>query len=144
MTNSFRLKNYTPSARQYWLILLAGLLWSITGVALCLTALVRLADVDWPQNLLGAIGGCLLGLVTYHFGFKTVARKNIRRIDNLPDQVCLFAFQAWRSYLLIMSMMGLGFLLRHSSLPKVGLGVVYLTIGTALTLSSSLYYEKLL
>lgn len=144
MTLSFRLKNFTPSARHHWLILLAGLLWSATGIALCLAAFYWLADVDWPRNLLGALGGCLLGLAAHHFGFKSIARKNIRRIDSLPDQVCLFAFQAWRSYLLIASMMGLGFLLRHSSLPRVGLGIVYLTIGTALTLSSSLYYQELL
>jgi len=144
VNSSFQLKQFTPTARHHWLLLLAGLLWSATGIALCLAALYWLADVDWPRNLLGAIGGFLLGLAAHHFGFKTIARKNIRRIDNLPDQACLFAFQAWRSYLLIASMMGLGFLLRHSSLPRVGLGMVYLTIGTALTFSSSLYYQKLL
>lgn len=143
MAINIRLKHFTPSARHHWLILLAGLLWSMTGIALCLAALYWLSAVDWPRNLISAVCGCLLGTAAYHFAFKKIARKNIDRIASLPSRVCLFAFQAWRSYLLIASMMALGFLLRHSSLPRTVLGVVYLTIGAALTLSSSVYYERL-
>jgi len=111
---------------------------------LCLMAFHWLSDSIWPYNLIGAVSGFFSGIVIYHFGFSKIAQRNIKRIAGLPNQVCLFAFQAWRSYLLILIMMCFGFLLRHSSLPRIALAMIYLSIGTALTLSSSLYYQKLI
>jgi hypothetical protein len=101
-----------------------------------------LTDIDWPQSLIAASAGFTLGGIIYRFGFSRIARKNILRILQLPNEVCLFAFQTWRSYMLILIMMALGLALRHSSLPKITLAMIYLAIGTALTFSSTLYYEK--
>jgi hypothetical protein len=57
---------------------------------------------------------------------------------------CFFSFMPWKSYLLVMVMAGTGFLLRHSSFPKTWLAALYLTIGTALILSSVRYFRTLL
>ncbi|MDY0040694.1 MAG: hypothetical protein RBS57_10320 [Desulforhabdus sp.] len=133
---------YTPSAHRHWLWLLSGLLWSVVGVLLCVMAAHWLTDIDWPQSLIAASAGFTLGGIIYRFGFSRIARKNILRILQLPNEVCLFAFQTWRSYMLILIMMALGLALRHSSLPKITLAMIYLAIGTALTFSSTLYYEK--
>lgn len=137
-------KKCTPSVQRHWLWLLSGLLWSGVGILLCVMAAHWLADIVWPLSLIAALAGFASGGIIYRFGFSRIARKNILRILRLPSQVCLFAFQAWRSYLLILIMMTLGFVLRHSSLPRVILSMVYLAIGTALTFSSTLYYEELL
>jgi hypothetical protein len=87
--------------------------------------------------------GLILALIVYHFGFSRIARKNIDRLFQYPDKVCFFAFQAWRSYLIIAIMAALGAFLRHSSISRKYLAVVYLTIGGALVLSSLHYYVRL-
>jgi len=132
----------TPSVQRHWLWLFSGMLWSVVGIVLCVMAAHWLSDTIWPENILASAIGFILGICIYHFGFSRIARKNINRIFQLPSKVCLFAFQAWRSYVLILVMMILGFTLRHSSLPRVILSIIYMTIGTALTFSSTLYYEK--
>lgn len=137
-------KKLTPSVPRHWLSLISGLLWSGVGIVLCVMAAHWLAEVAWPLSLAAALAGFTSGVTIHAFGFSRIARKNLRRIIELPSNVCLFAFQAWRSYLLIVVMMFLGFTLRHSSLPKVILSIVYLAIGTALSFSSTLYYEELM
>jgi hypothetical protein len=138
-----RLHRYKPSVDRHWLLLCAGVLWSLVGVALCEVANTWFAALEWPSNLWGALAGFSVGLLLYRFGFSRLVRKNIERIIRQPQRVCLFAFQTWRSYLLILVMMGLGVLLRHSSLPRLVLAMLYLGMGTALTLASSGYYEQL-
>ncbi|MCK8603450.1 hypothetical protein [Desulfoferrobacter suflitae] len=136
------LQRLTPSVQRHWLCLLSGLSWSVMGIMLCTMAAHWLSEIIWPVSLLASVAGLLLGTCIYRFAFAPMARKNVERILRLPSRVCLFAFQAWRSYALILVMMLLGFVLRHSPIPRVILSVIYLTIGTALTFGSSLYYEK--
>jgi hypothetical protein len=137
-------KKYTPSVSRFWLRLIAGLLWTGVGGALCVIAGLWLSEMEWPLNGAGAGAGFLCGVIVYRFGFSRIVGKNIKRIEQQPDPVCLFAFQAWRSYFLILSMVVLGYVLRHSNLPRMALAIIYSTIGTGLTLSSALYYERVL
>ncbi len=140
-TGSWR--NLTPSVPRRRLLLLAGLLWSLAGASLIFTACFWLAELDWPISTVGGFVGLGGGFCIYRLGFSRIAVKNIRRIDLQPNQVCLFAFQAWRSYLLIALMMLLGYTLRQSHLPRLVLAIIYSAIGTGLSLSSLLYYERL-
>ena len=50
----------------------------------------------------------------------------------------------WKSYILIITMILAGYLLRHSPIPKLYLAVLYTGIGTALILSSVRYLRYLL
>jgi hypothetical protein len=81
-------------------------------------------------------------MIVYSYGFSHIARKNIDRIAGQPEVVCLFAFQAWRSYYLILFMMLLGYTIRHLPIPKYIDAAIYLTIGSALAFSSSLYFRE--
>lgn len=135
-------KNYRPAVSRDWLWLIAGILWSLVGLALCTTACYWLSMVEWPWGGVGAGIGFGAGIPVYRFGFSRIARKNADRIAQQPATVCLFAFQAWRSYGLIIIMMILGYLLRHSGLPRLIVAGVYAAVGTGLTLSSSIYYER--
>jgi hypothetical protein len=86
------------------------------------------------------------GAIIYLFGFSKLAEINLKRIyDQAPgkDKVCVFAFQNTRSYLIIVIMMGMGYGLRHSSIPKIYLAPLYMAIGLALFLSSLKYYQHL-
>ncbi len=131
-----------PSVSRYWLLLTAGATWSVVGLVLCGVACYWLSQTPWPGNAVAGLVGFACGVLVYRFGFSRIARRNIARIAGQPDEVCVFAFQAWRSYILIVGMMALGWVLRHSRLPLLVLAIIYLTIGTALALSSSLYYDQ--
>ncbi len=132
-----------PAASKYLLIALAGLMWSTVGVMLCSMAYYWLKEVDWLTALPLGFFGIILSLAVYRFGFSGIAKKNIDRICLLPEKGCIFAFQAWKSYLIIVVMITLGIILRHSTIPKHYLAIVYTTIGGALLLSSLHYYRKL-
>jgi hypothetical protein len=135
------LKKMKPSVSKYWLIALAGLTWSTVGIILCRLAYIWLAVVPWSWSLpLGTIS-IISAIAAYRYGFSGIAIKNISRLCLLSDKSCLFSFQAWKSYLLIVFMIILGITLRHSPLPKHYLAIIYMTIGGALFLSSFHYYR---
>lgn len=131
-----------PAVSKYWLIFLAGLIWSMVGIMLCRLACMWLSKTHWYLAVpLGSLG-IILSLAAYGLGFSKIALKNIDRLCLLSDKSCIFAFQAWRSYLIIIFMIALGVVLRHSPLPKHFLAVIYTTIGGALFLASFHYYRR--
>jgi len=129
-----------PAVSKVWLAAAAGLLWSIVGLMLCGLAYEWLATVPfhWAGSL--AATGIGLAFAFYNLTFSKIARKNLERLAQFPDQVCFFAFQAWKSYLLIALMVVFGFLLRRSAIPRYWLSVPYAAMGGALLLASFQYY----
>jgi hypothetical protein len=89
--------------------------------------------------------GLLAGWSIARFGFGNIANKNVNRILAYQKNACIFAFQEWKSYILIAIMMSLGILLRTTELiPKFILAPMYIGIGTALFLASFKYYRNLI
>jgi hypothetical protein len=90
-------------------------------------------------------GSFLAGLI-YFFGFSGLAHKNSLRIQNLSfERPCLFAFQEWHSYPLILFMIALGITLRkYTPIPKPLLGILYIGIGGGLGLASIHYYQAII
>ena len=132
-----------PAVSKYWLIALAGLIWSSVGVMFGHLAYIWLAAVDWDRALpLGSLG-IISALVAYRYGFSKIALKNIDRLCLLSDKCCIFAFQAWRSYLIIIFMIMLGIAFRNSPMPRHLLAVIYSAIGGALFLSSLHFYRRI-
>ncbi len=131
----------TPSVSRTCLLMAGGFMWTVVGTALSMIAAYRLLHLGWGESLLGGLVGISLGLVGCRFQFLKIAGKNIERILQKAERCCFFAFQSWKGYLLIFVMMFIGHILRHSPLPRVIPAVIYLAVGVALTLSSSLYYE---
>ncbi len=134
------LKSLRPAVSRTWLIVTAGLMWSVVGLMLCRLAYHWLAAIRWrwfaPLELLGIV----LALMAHQFCFSRIARKNIARLSLLTDKTCILAFQRWKSYLLIALMITLGIVLRNPAVPKPHLAVLYTTIGGALLLGSLQYY----
>jgi hypothetical protein len=61
------------------------------------------------------------------------------------DTPCLFAFQQWYSYPLVLCMIALGITLRkYTPIPKPLLGILYSGIGGGLGLASLYYYQAIL
>lgn len=127
------LKRFKPGVEKRVHLFLSALLW--TGVGLFLLARGGL----W---LLAAGNIWLLALAVLAGSGKSLlildktAKKSINRILRFGDKTCLGAVYSIRTWLLVLAMMGTGFLLRQSALPRSVLGVIYVTVGWALFLSS--------
>ena len=135
--------SWKPAVSKYWLFALAGLMWSGVGVMLCRLAYGWLAEFSRIRAGSFGLVGIALAMAAYRFVFAGIVQKNIDRLFEYSEKVCIFAFQAWKSYLVIGLMIGLGITLRLSPLPKDILSIVYITIGGALLLGSFKYYRYL-
>jgi hypothetical protein len=126
------------------LLLFAGVVWIAVG-AMLLTWAVGWLRAGHPLHpyLLGGLGACA-ALCIHHFGFLRVVDRNLDRILPMQGRRCAFAFMSWKSYLMVVLMMTVGFALRHSAIPKPVLAVLYIGIGLALVLSSIRYLRVLL
>ena len=139
------LKKLKPGVPKNWLLLTAGLMWTGVGAFLISLAVewVFAPSVNSPWNYwLPGIG---LAYLIFQFGFSRLASKNSLRINNHPEEKpCLFAFQEWHSYPLIIFMIGLGIALRnYAPIPKPLLGIMYIGIGGGLASSSINYYLQI-
>jgi hypothetical protein len=132
-----------PQVKKIWLQVMAGLSWSAVGIMLIIFALSWLKLASDSIRIFLLISGGTLAAGIYLWGFSKIARKNIIRIEAyVKDKVCLFAFQKWSSYPLVLVMINLGIYLRkYSPLPKNMLAVLYIGIGGGLFLSSVHYHK---
>ena len=134
------LEKFKPGVSKIWLLFLGGLLWSVVGVMLCRLAYQWLRAIHWRWAGVFGLLGVALVFVGYRFCFSRLALKNINRLCMLEEKTCIFAFQKWTSYLLVGVMVGFGFELRNTLIPKAYLAILYIAIGGALLLSSLHYY----
>jgi len=134
-----------PVVDKKYLYGIAGLMWSGVGLMLMTLAFGWLSAIDVGRETVFAFLGAAIAVVAYRFGFLHLAHKNINRISRMNVQkVCVFAFQKWRSYILIAVMIALGITLRkYSGIPKPYLAIVYIGMGGALFFSSMHYYSTL-
>ncbi|MGB5984509.1 MAG: hypothetical protein WBG37_04325 [Desulfobacterales bacterium] len=131
--------SFKPAVAKSVLLLLAGVAWFAVGSLLLSYVWAWLPELALKAaSIYGSIG-VASALAVHHFGFLKVADKNIARIRPMVERKCLFGFITWKSYLLILVMVSLGSLLRHSTIPRHYLVSLYTTIGLALILSSLRY-----
>jgi uncharacterized membrane protein len=135
------LKKYDPAVDKRLLIFLSGILWSLVGIMLCKLAMNWLSLTSRQNTVCPGITGVVLAVLIYYFGFLKLVNKNTGRILSKEGKVCIFAFQPWKSYLIILVMIGVGTILRHSSMPKHYLAIIYIGFGGAMILSSLVYYR---
>ena len=135
------LSHLKPALPRSVLLFISGLMWSLVGLTLCRLALKWYLSAGMQDQLALLLAGILLALAIHQFGFSIIARRNILRIQNLDEKPCMFAFMAWWNYPLVLFMIGLGLALRHSPIPRIYLGVLYIGIGGGLLLSSLNYYK---
>jgi len=131
----------TPSVDKRILVLLAGIMWCCVGVMLVNFAVAWLSSYDGREQGLYYAAGFLAAMPIHHFGFLKIADKNLKRLLPLTEKRCLFSFMTWRSYIIVLIMVTVGITLRHSSIPKRYLSILYNGIGLALFLSGIRYFR---
>ncbi|OJX40377.1 MAG: hypothetical protein BGO78_10960 [Chloroflexi bacterium 44-23] len=136
---------FNPALKKRWLHLLAGLMWAGVGIMLGLFALQWLRPTSPLIRILILLSGALLAFAIQLWGFGPLAKKNIVRIEaKIKEKVCVFAFQKWSTYPLVLFMVSLGIYLRkYSPFPKPLLAVLYLGIGGGLFFASVEYFKFL-
>lgn len=137
------LRKFTPAVDKKILILLAGLMWCGVGVMLIRYAVSWLSAYSFKEQVIFYLVGFMIALPTHFFGFSKIANKNLRRLMPMEIRKCVFSFMTWKSYLIVLFMVSLGITLRHSSLPKQYLSIVYNGIGLALFLSGTKYLRSI-
>ena len=130
---------YKPAVTNTFLLFVAGIVWECVGIMLLFLAFSWLLAASNIDIYLYSGAGILLALLVHHFGFLKIVDKNLKRILQMNGKRCLFSFIPWKSYLIIVAMVAMGVLLRHSMIPKKDLAILYIGIGLALILSSVRY-----
>jgi hypothetical protein len=135
------IKKLTLTVDKSILTLLAGLMWCGVGIMLVRYAVSWLSICTLKEQLFFYAVGFLAAMPIHHFGFLKIADKNLNRILLLTEKSSLFSFMTWKSYIIVLIMVSMGIALRHSSIPKRYLSILYNGIGLALFLSGIRYFR---
>jgi hypothetical protein len=135
------LKKFTPSVDKSILVLLAGLMWCGVGILLVSYSVRWLSVCNGREEFIFYSAGFLAAMPIHHFGFLKIADKNLNRILPITGKKSLLSFMTWKSYIIVIIMVSMGIALRHSSIPKPYLSILYNGIGLALFLSGIRYFR---
>jgi hypothetical protein len=133
------LLRYKPGVSVRVHLFLAALIWSLVGFFLLTNGFV-LISLKGP--LWFGVLGLALGTAKTFFILDRVARKNIKRIKEFEDRVCIGSVYSWKTWVLVAAMIGLGRLLRTTVLPGEIVGLIYTAVGWALMLASRLMWRE--
>lgn len=122
-----------PGVPRQTHLFMAALLWTVVGGGLMVRGTIMLTGGD--NNLYFPVG-ILIGTLKSLFILDKTAKNSIDRIQRLADGSCLGAVYSIRTWLLVVVMMSLGYVLRNSGVSPTILGTLYITIGWALLFSS--------
>ena len=142
--NASLISKLNPAVPRHYLFAIAGVLWTVAGAILCVRGEIWLEV--FPLGAEFALETISIGLAVagYFFFFMKVVKKNIDRIELLPERACLFAFTAWHGYIMIAMMIMIGFTLRNSSIPMYYLSIPYTAMGGTLLIGSLRFYRQFL
>ncbi|PHR30645.1 MAG: hypothetical protein COA36_01155 [Desulfotalea sp.] len=124
-----------PAARTKTILLLSAGLWTLIGCMLISKGLYRLSPLP-EYKLLIIVSAAVAAIFKSKFILDRAAVKGINRIRTFKDGTCLGAVYSVKTWLMVLCMIGMGVILRSSSLPMTLLSFIYLTIGLALVASS--------
>ncbi len=122
---------------------LAALLWAAVGVGLLTAGTLFLVNAVAPPAATGAgwVVALALGFGKGYFVLPKVAKKNIARIDQLPDRSPVYATFSPKSWLLVLLMILMGRAIRAAGTSPVIVGTLYVAVGLALSLGSRTYLQ---
>jgi hypothetical protein len=133
------LHRYKPGVSVRTHLFLAALIWSVVGFFLLTNGIVL---ISLKGHFWYAVVGLILGTVKTFFILDRVARKNVKRIEEFEDKVCIGSVYSWKTWILVAAMIVLGRFLRTTVLPGEVVGLIYTAVGWALMLASRLMWQK--
>ncbi len=136
------LEFHKPRATARTQLLLAEMMWTIVGTMLLSLGLVWIVRRYHGPGWAYAAPFLVLGLLKARFILDRVARRTVVRIRTRGDSYCVGGFFSPTSWLLIVGMMVLGQVLRASPLPRADIGFLYVLVGTALLISSRVFWRE--
>lgn len=142
MAESTLISKLNPAVPRRYLYVIAGLLWTIAGAILCIRGFTWLDRFSVPLEMTLVALSAAIAIGGYTLMFFRIVDKNVNRISVLPARACLFAFAAWRGYLMIALMVSIGITLRSSAIPKYLLSIPYSAMGGALLLGSFRFFRE--
>ena len=133
---------------------MAAGLWAMVGFGLLMAGLIFLFGQRTMSSLPGegsAIGvtegisfiaALVIGFVKGRMVLPKVARKNIARIQTLPEQSPIYSTFSIKSWMLVLGMIIIGKTIRFLGAPHFVVGAIYAAVGIALLLGSRVYIEE--
>ena len=133
---------------------MAAGLWGMVGFGLLMAGNIFLFGHRTMDTLPGdgsAIGmtegisfviALVIGFVKGKIVLPKVARKNIARIESLPEQSPLYMTFSAKSWMLVLGMIIIGKTIRFLGAPDFVVGAIYVAVGIALLLGSRVYLEE--
>lgn len=127
-------------------LVIIGLIWFSVGIFLSLRGIEWLLEIDVISNLIiFFVTAFVVGLVKGRFVLKRVAKKycirageiEYSKVDTMTGWVKVLGV---KGILLIVLMIMLGILLRHSNIDRPILGVIYFAVGIAMLYASKEFF----
>ena len=133
------LLHYKPGVSVRTHLFLAALIWSLVGFFLLTNGFVL---ISLQGKLWYGVAGLILGTAKTFFILDRVALKNVKRIKDFEDKVCIGSVYSWKTWVLVAAMIALGRILRTTVLPGEVVGLIYIAVGWALMLASRLVWRE--
>ena len=133
------LLRFKPGASVRTHLFLAALIWSVVGFFLLTNGFVL---ISLKGHLWYGVVGLVLGTAKTFFILDRVARKNVNRIKEFEDKICIGSVYSWKTWILVAAMIVLGRFLRTTILPGEIVGLIYTAVGWALMLASRLMWRE--
>lgn len=129
-------------ARSTHLKVASGI-WGIVGFGLFTAGLFfSFGSVIGIAEGVSFVIALIIGFVKGKFVLPKVARKNIARIEALPEQSPVYMTYSAKSWMLVLGMILIGRTIRFLGAPHFVIGAIYVAVGIALLLGSRVYLEK--
>ena len=123
----------TPRVNKSVHLFLAPCVWTGVGAMLMYRGYNWIGSGKARWLILAAI---ILGTVKSRFVLDKAIQKNTQRILSFTRNKCFGAVYSWKTWLLVLLMMGSGIALRTFTHPGMVVGTLYVAIGWALLFSS--------
>ncbi len=135
---------FTPRAGVRVQLFSAALMWLIGASILIVRGVIYVSDRSWHSWLLGGALAIAIAIPKSRYLLDRVAVKAVARIRR-RGRSCYFGFFSWKSWLLVVLMMGGGITLRNlvGAPGEFGsgiMGALYMGIGAALLIADRIFW----
>jgi hypothetical protein len=131
-----KLERFKPAASIRSRLLLAALTWTLVGGGLFAAGFRWTVVDEGSRGWAGLALAVALGWLKARYILSGRAAVNVRRIVAAGEGRCLGGVFEWSAWLLVLAMIGLGYVLRHSEVSRLWIGVIYAAVGSGLVLAS--------